>query len=332
MSPPMNEMNQPPVDADRLTAARAMMQGLIDYAGLFPPAKLAMPDAVRTYGKHLASDDAWMLGRFIAPVSRLSEFSAAGKALLPSDDRDDEPWPLSVLIDGDLTRDLETIARFNRHHADPSNGLAFIDAIELRVPATGSALDADFIDNAIDVIPDDLFPFFELAVVPPGPGLPAPDPRGCITTLSGLEAGAKIRTGGITPDAFPSAAAVARFLEACVGGDVPFKATAGLHHALRGEYPLTYEPNCPRGVMHGFLNVFAAAVLALTEDAPADRLEHVLTRADARSTRFEPARLSIAGQTMLTEQIEAAREGFALSYGSCSFIEPVSEMRAMGAV
>ena len=72
---------------------------------------------------------------------------------------------------------------------------------------------------------------------------------------------AKMRTGGVTAEAFPTAAQVLRFLRACTEARVPFKATAGLHHPLRAEYRLTYAPDSPRGTMFGFLNVFLTAVL-----------------------------------------------------------------------
>ena len=63
----------------------ALLAQLIDYAGLFPPAKLDMGPTVRNYADYVAGDDAWMLGRLIVPVGRLEEFEAAAAAeQLPS--------------------------------------------------------------------------------------------------------------------------------------------------------------------------------------------------------------------------------------------------------
>ncbi|MBE0564871.1 MAG: hypothetical protein IH621_02865, partial [Krumholzibacteria bacterium] len=59
------------------TAFRAFMEGLIDYAGLFPPAGLDMPAAVAGYAAHRTLPEAWMLGRFIAPAEALPAFAAA---------------------------------------------------------------------------------------------------------------------------------------------------------------------------------------------------------------------------------------------------------------
>ena len=83
-----------------------------------------------------------------------------------------------------------------------------------------------------------------------------------LAVLSAAGARAKVRTGGVTEGAFPASHALARFIQSCADAGVPFKATAGLHHPLRGEYRLTYEPGSPHGMMFGFLNVFLAAAFA----------------------------------------------------------------------
>ena len=56
-----------------------------------------------------------------------------------------------------------------------------------------------------------------------------------------------------------SGADVVRFIRRCIEADVRFKATAGLHHPLRAEFPLTYDAGAPVGAMFGYLNVFLAA-------------------------------------------------------------------------
>jgi hypothetical protein len=319
----------------------ALMSGLIDYAGLFPPARWPMDRAVRAYGEYLAGPDSWMLGRFIVPVSRLEDFRKAAADVLPTGDDAGEPWPMSALIDGDLDENLDAVFAFNHEHQQPERGLAVIDAIEVRVPMepapTGSESGdglhgAAFIDDAIERIPPELFPFFEIAAMPSGPGLTPPDFRGCIAALAGADAGAKLRTGGVTPDAFPSTRTVAEFLIACRAADVPFKATAGLHHAVRGEHPLTYEPGCPRSVMHGFLNLFVAAVMIDAHRLSVDDAAAVLERSGQDAFRFDERTLRAGDLSVGVDQIDRARDMFALSYGSCSFVEPVAELRAMGAL
>lgn len=305
-----------------------LMSGLIDYAGLFPPAKLSMEKSVAAYAEFLAREESWMLGRFIVPVVRLTEFDKAADGLLPRGG-DEDPWPLSVLSE-DVDKDLDAIFAFNDRHARKGAGLAVIDAMEIKVPAT-SASDpspsAAFIESTMDIMAQGVFPFFELAVQA---GEAMTDLRGAIAALAGSEAGAKIRTGGITADAFPSAKAVAAFLQACHAAEVPIKATAGLHHAVRAEHPLTYEPGCAKGTMHGFLNVFVAATLVHALRIDAATVERVLLETDPKAFVFDDFELRWGKFHVDLEMIEQARENFALSYGSCSFDEPVAELRAMG--
>ncbi len=315
-------------------AIHALMGGLVDYAGLFPPTKLSMTEAVRNYAQYVASNDAWMLGRFILPVSKIEEFRKAAMPHLAKqwseDDEGGGMWPISVLIDGDLDEDLDSVFAFNTEHAEEKNGLAVIDAIEIKVPPTSetdAAPSLGFIEAALEVMAEGVYPFFELPCVGKD-GKPV-DLRGAIAALSGADAGAKVRTGGITPDAIPPSRAVAEFIVACAQADVPFKATAGLHHAVRAEQPLTYEPQCPRAVMHGFLNVFIAAAMVREYRIDAAAAAKVLEETDVRKFIVTPESIAWGPGEVGIESLERTREMFALSYGSCSFDEPVQELRAL---
>ncbi|MCS6866530.1 MAG: hypothetical protein RMJ56_00410 [Gemmataceae bacterium] len=141
--------------------------------------------------------------------------------------------------------------------------------------------------------------------------------RGCL---------AKLRTGGIQPDAIPSVAVVADFLRACAQRQLAFKATAGLHHPLRGEYALTYADDSPRAVMHGFLNLFlAAAFLWHGKNA----IEPLLEETDPAAFRFDDS-AHWRDWSLDAAQIEAARRHFAHAFGSCSFEEPVHDLQTWG--
>ncbi|HEX2060016.1 MAG TPA: hypothetical protein VHK90_04695 [Thermoanaerobaculia bacterium] len=133
---------------------------------------------------------------------------------------------------------------------------------------------------------------------------------------------AKIRTGGITPDAFPAIENVAGFLRACRAEGVAFKATAGLHHPLRCVKPLTYDTDSPVGTMHGFLNVFIAAALVEHADA-------ILREEDPRAFAFEDESMSWRGHRVSVENLAEMREKFAISFGSCSFEEPIGDLRSL---
>jgi hypothetical protein len=137
---------------------------------------------------------------------------------------------------------------------------------------------------------------------------------------------AKLRTGGVTPAAIPSVASVAEVVSACADRRLPFKATAGLHHPVRAEHALTYEPDAPRAVMHGFLNVFVAACLAWHGDRD---LEPVLAETDPSAFRFDGA-AHWRNRALDAEQVRDARANFAHAFGSCSFTEPVRDLELLG--
>jgi hypothetical protein len=139
----------------------------------------------------------------------------------------------------------------------------------------------------------------------------------------------KVRTGGVTTDAVPMPSEIAEFLCQAAARRVPFKATAGLHHPIRGDHPLTYSPDSPHAVMHGFINVFVAASFAWHGNDRAAVIG-VLHEYDPESFDFFDDVLTWRGRRLTTEQIAAARREFAHSFGSCSFEEPVAGLRALG--
>lgn len=240
---------------------RVLLDRLIDYAGLFPPAGLSMQDAVRNYAKYREGDDSWALGRFVVPGERAHE--------VPPD------FPLSILgvdeVKAASAEDVERIAR------EAGGRTVYVEISEL---------------SLIDAI-----------------------------ARHGLRA--KIRTGGITPEALPPIGDVASFLRRCSAAGVAFKATAGLHHPLRCMRPLTYEPDAPRGTMHGFLNVFLAAALL-------DVADDVLAEEDAAAFAFDDDGASWRGRRVSTSDLVKLRTEFATSFGSCSFEEPVADLRGLG--
>ncbi len=140
---------------------------------------------------------------------------------------------------------------------------------------------------------------------------------------------AKIRTGGLTPDAIPSTSTLAAFVCEAAARRLPFKATAGLHHPLRSEHPLTYALDSPRALMHGFLNVFIAAAFAW-DGMPPSVVQEILEVASIEDFEFDEHGLRFSGVGLTTVQITAARRDFAHSFGSCSFEEPVSDLRELG--
>ncbi len=306
-------------------ALTTLVTSLFDYAGLFPPAGLDMAKTCENYARARMGTHAWMLGRIVCPVSRLHHLSEAAAVLMPgtyatSGYREHadilEPWSISAVCDVPLEEALELIDAFDEHHGVEEHGLARVDAIELK------AKDPGFIDEAIEQIPDDMTPFFEV----PSEG----DCRGFIAALAGGEACAKIRCGGVTPEAFPSSEHLADFVLACHGAGVAFKATAGLHHPLRAEQRLTYEPNSPCSTMHGFVNLFLAAAFVRTKEASREMVIELLEEQDASQFGFEDATARWRRQELDAVDLARTRETFALSIGSCSVDEPVADLQTLG--
>lgn len=287
------------------SALSALTAGLVDYAGLFPPAALAMPAAVEAYARHAAGDARAMLGRFVLPIGRLDEFAAALDALPTAlAPRADAPWRLSVLAG---TVDATALAAQQARLAPR----VAIDTIEAKAesPDQVGAL-AEALGAAYTV-------FVEIPV--------REDPAPLVAALAAHGLRAKVRTGGVSAEAFPTPAEVLRFLRRCHAAGVPFKATAGLHHPLRGEFALTYAPDAPRGTMHGFLNVFLAAAL-LRAGATDDVLAALLEERDAAAFTATADGLWWRGTPIPAPALAAARAGFAGSFGSCSFDEPTREL------
>jgi hypothetical protein len=140
---------------------------------------------------------------------------------------------------------------------------------------------------------------------------------------------AKVRAGGLTPESIPTPETLAAFLADAAARRLAFKATAGLHHPLRSTRALTYAIESPRAAMHGFLNVFVAAAFAWQGIERAVVVD-LLQESDIASLRFDDDGFEWRGRRLSTPQVAAARRDFAHSFGSCSFEEPVSELREAG--
>lgn len=273
-----------------------------------------MCPAVENFQDYLHSANAWMLGRFIVPASRLQEFEIAFEQLR-SAKKVPPKWRLSALIGTDIPTDLAAIQEFNHRHATRPDGReVFIDAIELKAPTP------DEIRKAAQLIPPGLQTFFEIPI--------SISPEGKIAAIKEIKKCAKVRTGGETANLFPSTEHLVQFLAACADAKLCFKATAGLHHHIRATHRFTYEPDSPSGAMHGFLNVFLAASFILYGmDVPTATA--LLAEESAAVFRFTDDGVTWRNETLSNAQLLHARQSFCLSFGSCSFREPVDDLHAL---
>ena len=293
-----------------MESVRILLAGAIDYAGLFPPAGLSMSEAVINYSTYRNSNYSWMLGRFVLSVARLDEFIESAGDFVSRDAK--EAWRLSVLAGEDLGDTMRRIEQFNTKY---SPGVV-IDSLEVKASSTSK------IENTLRTLPSGINAYFELGLNENFADLVS------LVALSGQRA--KIRTGGVTPDSFPQTREIMRFVRTCSGANVPFKATAGLHHPIRCFRPLTYENNSPEGTMHGFLNLFLLTGFTRA-GYRADMLEDVMEEEFDEVFRFDAQHVNWRDDyTLNLRQIHNLREHGIQSFGSCSFDEPITDLQKLG--
>jgi hypothetical protein len=295
-------------------AADTLLRNLIDYAGLFPPASLAMAAALANYNAYLQSEWNWILGRFIVPVTRLDEFEVTSAGLPISVGPSVTNWLLSVLLGSDPVADVARIRQFNARMTNASSGpRAVIEAVEVR------AASADEITRLSGIVPVELTTYFEV---------PLDSCAECIAAVAECRRRAKIRTGGETAHKFPDSESVVEFIRLCAERDVPFKATAGLHHPLRSVHRLTYEPESPSGIMHGFINVFFAAAF-LRAGMDRKLAVELLEEQSSPAFQFDEDSVIWRQHRLSPNEIADTRQKFAISFGSCSFTEPIDDLRSL---
>ncbi|HET6778014.1 MAG TPA: hypothetical protein VFH26_03945 [Gemmatimonadales bacterium] len=292
-----------------MTAIQTLLQGSIDYAGLFPPAELDMRTALENYVRYSRGSSSWALGRFIVSVSRLDELerNLPSIPLRPLN----VPWRFAALMGANIEVDARAINDFNRRHL--SNGAA-IDSVEMKASS-----EAD-IGRIIEIVPSTLQSYIEVPV--------DPDPSDLIHSIGRGGARAKVRTGGVTADAFPRGADLLRFIRATIDHAVPFKATAGLHHPVRATYRLTYAEKSPVGRMFGFLNLMLA-VAFLRSGMDESEVLRVLEEEDSSAFQADDSGISWRRHKVDVEVLREARRLGIVSFGSCSFTEPIEDLQSL---
>ncbi len=297
-----------------MEALRQLLADSIDYAGLFPPAGLDMQQALDNYREYRQGPHAWMLGRFVLPLSRLNEFTASRQS-------GGSTFPVSLLLpapdapDNTFQRGAEQVCRINEA---PDDFGCCVKSVEVRCSDPAAVPE-------LQHLPANVLSFVEC---------PADSPDDLLAAVAAIgrpsSVFAKIRTGGVTPDAIPGTTQVAAFLCQCRRHEIGLKATAGLHHPFRDSFPLTYAADSPVATMHGFLNVFAGACLLAEHDLPEAVLTEVLEAGPEDGWKFQADRIAWRDFEVDTAAIADTRRRFLLSFGSCSFSEPIDDLRPLG--
>lgn len=294
-----------------MSALRTLLESRLDYAGLFPPAALEMAAAWRTYQRHRAGEEAWLTGAFVCPVGRLAELAPLPRA-------GDGPLALTLLTAPGPETGLEERAweALCGEVAVPVG----IRAWEIRLPRDGAPRMEDLLAWS-DTLPGEAPRFWEP---------PADLPEGAMEALAGTLAaqgggaphGLKLRCGGVTGAEVPAAERVALVVDAAGRHSLPLKLTAGLHHPLHHQRP-GYGP------MHGFLNIYLAALLARRGGVPRQTLQRLVEEEDAAAFQVVGDRLGWRGHVLDGAEIRRLAATLA-GHGSCSVDEPVEDLRALG--
>jgi hypothetical protein len=305
----MTKKTSPPDRSIPSDAVRQLLLGLIDYAGLFPPAGLGLPEVAANYARYHAGPHSHALGRLVLPSARLPDLVALRERGLR--ERESPAWPLSVLVGEDAAGERDQISEF----VGRARGGIDVVSVEAKIGApTGAHAVASLFPQNVEVW-----------LEPPA----SVDPEPFIRAIAACGRCAKIRTGGIAPEAFPSAQQVATFLGLCRSLGVVAKATAGLHHPIRGRFPYTYEPASAAGEMFGFINVFLATAVIHASGDVATAID-LLNDSNPRNFRAEPDRLTWRNLRFGAAEIDAARQELLRSFGSCSFLEPLDGLQELG--
>jgi hypothetical protein len=296
---------------------QALLAHSIDYAGMFPPCGLALEPALQNQAKYVLSPESWMLGAFVLPVG---QFDAA-KQLLSSFD---PIHPLRVAALGPKT----------------GNADAFLEALEEADEAirslSGYDVDLISISHLEMFLPHDV----DLAVLKQARSIvgdlpvfweaPPDQAEKIIALLAEHNAdedvatfGYKLRTGGVTADAFPTSRQIVKALVTPATHQLPIKFTAGLHHPIR-QFRDEVQTK-----MHGFVNVLGAAILAAEHRWDARQAAIMLDDEKPNSFSFSQDFFAWRDWRIDVERLKYRRK-FVASFGSCSFDEPRDDLRALG--
>lgn len=297
---------------------RALLTDSIDYAGMFPPCSLELEPALKKQAQYVRSADAWMLSAFVLSVAR---FDAAAAHLAEFDRK----HPLRVSALGPKTENAsafrtalkETVEAIRKFSATCGDRVA-VTQLEMVLPIDVDLRGFGEARTTLGELPVNLF--WET---------PGEFAEKTIHLLVKHESekharpfGYKLRTGGVTADAFPTAPQIAAALVSAAQRHVRIKFTAGLHH------PIRQFRDEVKTKMHGFLNVLGAGVLAAEHGWDEGQTSAMLEDEDPKSFAFDDTLFAWRDWEIATDRIKARRR-FVTSFGSCSFDEPREDLRAL---
>ena len=296
----------------------AFFESIIDYAGLFPPAKLSLNQALKNYRRYIHGEDNWILSHFIIPQDLLSELNDDLLAGFTAE----EPLRISLISSNpanDLKDAIASIDKFKNR--------VVIGSIETKISADDNWLEI-FEQNqrALEREKLGFHIYYELAEAE---NWDVTMPR-LIENLGRFAENAlspvafKLRCGGVESQMIPSCERVAQAIIACREAMLPLKFTAGLHH------PFRHFNKKLEAYFHGYANLFLGAMLAHEKKLSVAQLSRMIKETENQNVLVNDDSFSWLGYNISTETIRELRKKSIISFGSCSFIEPIEDARRLG--
>ncbi len=304
-----------------------LMNGLIDYAGLFPPASLPLDKAISEYIYYKKSEYSYIVSRFVVPVASVENLKSIYQEINGGN------ISLSVILP-----EMEFAVKSERNISKSIKDLdailkenSFIEAssFEIKLPRNLSAENQEKllkqfqkIITKIKKLPDNSLIFFEPYVL--GDNWKTNIDIACeVISQTREHSGFKLRTGGVTQDAFPHTDILAYAIKKCSDMKIKFKATAGLHHPLRHFNPSVNTK------MHGFFNVFIGFLIAEKYNPSPEILKKLINTESATEFSFTDDFITYENFVISLKDIKNIKESFSLSYGSCSIDEPIDDLKTL---
>jgi hypothetical protein len=312
------------------------LTGIIDYAGLYPPASLSLEDAFSKYIDHTSSRNSWMLSRFVAGTKYLSELSELVQK------HPDAPIPFPVAVAAapsdsldafkDVVRDTK---RSILEVVEGSDKQVVVPSLEIKLPtALFEHSNTSLLEEAIGFISDEFASspdlpkevFFEIS----GFSFNKEYADMITKALSDQTAGNplsvigfKIRCGGVEAFHFPPTGYLAHAISVSFQKEIPLKFTAGLHH------PVRHYNDSVSTKMHGFLNVFGSAMLCYNSSLSKSEIQNMLEDEDPNNFVFSESGFSWKSHSITVDEVQNLRSLYVTSFGSCSFEEPIEDLQEL---
>ena len=310
------------------TPLPVLFQGLVHDAAVYPPGSAPLHEAVKAHRRHRSAWYAELIGPLLVPASSAASLGSSGAAgsaaSLGSSGAAGSAASLGSSGGssgaGGSAEDLIDPAEQLAVGLIADTGLAGLGRALASAPRGVVHVEAAVAKRGEDPLPGLIALLEILGRHPDLPGYAEiPLTFGLLSALdavsdaraAGVHVAAKFRTGGLAAELFPTPIELAAVICACRDRDVPFKLTAGLHHAVRHTDPETGF------IHHGFLNIAVATTQAVGGAEVAD--------VGATLAGTDPVPLLEATRHLL-DQRRVLWDG----YGSCNVGEPVADLARLG--